>query len=202
MGGKVKTVRILKQAGEGYACFSCEVEEQYLPLTGNRVGIDVGIHHLLATSDNEIVDNPHWYREWQNKLRVIQRTVSRRTLGGANRGKSVHELQRQHETLSNSRKEFLNKLAHHLISNYDLIALENFNIGGMARNQRLSKSIMDAGWGYLNKRLMDKAAEAGRHVVQVNPCYTSKTCSACGAIFEDLSLADRWLDCSCGLSIE
>ena len=198
--GKVKAVRVLRQAGEWYACFSCEVEEKILPATGRQVGIDVGIHHLLATSDGEVVDNPQWYREAQSKLRIIQRRVSRRSMGGANRRKAVLALQRQHETLSNSRKDFLNKLAFQLTTNYDLIALEKLNITGMARNHHLSKSIMDAGWGYLSKRISDKAAEAGRHVVRVNPAYTSKTCSSCGMLFENLSLADRWVECSCGLS--
>jgi hypothetical protein len=72
----------------------------------------------------------------------------------------------------------------------------------MVRNHRLSKSILDAGWGYLKQRLIDKAAEAGRQVVLVNPAHTSKTCSSCGALFSDLSLADRWVDCSCGLSMD
>ncbi|HTX92006.1 MAG TPA: transposase, partial [Anaerolineales bacterium] len=64
------------------------------------------------------------------------------------------------------------------------------------------KSILDAGWGYLKQHLADKAAEAGRQVVLVNPSYTSKTCSSCGVLFEGLSLADRWIECSCGLSID
>jgi putative transposase len=72
----------------------------------------------------------------------------------------------------------------------------------MVRNHRLSKSILDAGWGYLKRRLIDKAAEAGRQVVLVDPAHTSKTCSSCGALFSDLSLADRWVDCSCGLSMD
>jgi transposase len=44
--------------------------------------------------------------------------------------------------------------------------------------------------------------EAGRHVVQVTPSFPSKTCSSCGVIFENLSLADRWVNCSCGHSID
>ncbi|MFZ2096982.1 MAG: transposase, partial [Anaerolineales bacterium] len=170
--------------------------------TGQWVGVDVGIHHLLATSDNEVVDNPRWYRNAQGKLRILQRTVSRRKMGGNNRRKAVLALQCQHEYISNSRKDFLNKLAHSLIVRYDFIALEDLQINGMVRNRHLSKSILDAGWGYLKQRLADKAVEAGRQVVLVNPSYTSKTCSSCGVLFDGLSLADRWIECSCGLSID
>lgn len=72
----------------------------------------------------------------------------------------------------------------------------------MVRNHHLSKSILDAGWGYLKQRLIDKAAEAGRQVYLVDPSYTSKTCCSCGRVFVELTLADRWVDCSCGLSMD
>lgn len=200
--GKIKTVRIRRQAGKWYACFACEVSEQPLASTGQAVGIDVGVYHLFATSDQEVVDNPRWYRSAQAKLRILQRKVSRRKIGRSNRRKAVLALQRHHEYIANSRKDFLNKLAYSLIVRYDFIALEELQIQGMVRNHHLSKSILDAGWGYLKQRLVDKAAEAGRQVVLVPPAYTSKTCSSCGAFFEGLSLADRWVECSCGLSVD
>lgn len=201
--GKIKTVRIRRQAGAWYACFACEVEEQTLPAIGNEVGIDVGITHLLATSDNVVVDNPRWYREEQRKLRILQRRVSRRQLGGANRRKAVSALQRQHEHIANSRKDYLSKLASHFVANYDRIALEDLQINAMARNHHLSKSILDAGWGILRQRLIDKAADAGRQVYLVNPANTSRTCCSCGMVFPELSLADRWVECSrCGLSMD
>ena len=201
--GEIKTVRIRRQAGKWYACFACEVEEHPWPLSGQAVGIDVGLHHLLATSDNQVEENPRWYRKAQAKLRILQRRVSRRKLGGSHRRKAVLELQRQHEYLSNSRKDFLNKLAHSLILRYDCIALEDLQINRMVHNHNLSKSILDAGWGYLRQRLADKAVEAGRQVIPVPPSKTSKTCSSCGYAFEDLKLTDRWIDCpNCRLSID
>lgn len=200
--GKIKTVRIRRQAGEWYACFACEVSEHPLPSTGKAVGIDVGLHHLLATSENEIVENPRWYRTEQQKLRVIQRRVSRRKEGGSNRRKAVLDLQRRHLNVANSRKDYLNKLVSYFITNYDVIALEDLRIKGMVRNHHLSKSILDAGWGYLKTHLTSKAVEAGREVVLVNPTFTSKTCCLCGAVFPELSLADRWVDCPCGLSMD
>lgn len=200
--GTIKTVRLCRQAGKWYACFACEVLEQPLQPTGRSVGVDVGVHHLLATSDHEIVDNPRWYRKAQGRLRILQRQVCRRKMGGSNRSKAILALQRQHASLANRRKDFLNKIAHSLIDRYDYIALEDLQIKGMVRNRHLSKSILDASWGYLKQRLVDKAAEAGRQIVLVPPAYTSKTCSSCGELLASLSLADRWLECSCGLSLD
>ena len=200
--GQVKTVRISCRAGKWYASFACEVDEKLLPPTGRTVGIDVGIASLIATSDGDTVAPQNWYRSEQSRLRVIQRRVARRKKGGSNRRKAVAQLQRQHEHIQNRRKDFLNKLAHTLIASYDLIALEDLQITNMVKNHHLSKSILDAGWGYFARHLAHKAEEAGREIVLVNPAYTSKTCSGCGVIFDGLSLSDRWIECECGVSLD
>jgi len=200
--GTIKTVRITRKANKWYACFACEVETEALPPTGKAVGIDVGISHLLATSDGEFVENPRWYRAGQKDLRRVQRSVSRKKKGGKNRRKTVLQLQRHHERVKNRRQDFLNKVAHGLISRYDVIALEDLRIKNMVRNRHLAKSILDAGWNILTQKLKGKAESAGRLVEFVAAAYTSKTCSACGAIFENLTLSDRWVSCECGLSLD
>lgn len=200
--GEIKTLRIVRKAGKWFACFACEVETQPWPETGQSVGIDVGISSLITTSDGEKIDNPKWYRKSQAKLRVLQRRVSRRKKGGSNRRKAIRQLQAQHEKIRNQRKDFLNKVAHKLIEQNDLIALEDLQVRNMVRNRHLSKSIMDAGWGYFRQRLEGKAADAGRTIAIVAPAYTSKTCSDCGSIFEHLTLSDRWVICGCGLSLD
>lgn len=200
--GQIKTVRVRKQAGKWYACFACEVEAHPLEPTGQEVGIDVGIASLLTTSDGEHIENPKWYRTEQTKLRVLQRRVSRRKKGSTNRRKAVRALQRQHDHIANRRADFLKKIVHSLIVRYDRIAVEDLQIVNMAQNRHLSKSILDAGWGYFARHLTHKAAWAGRVVVQVNPAYSSKTCSQCGSLFAHLTLADRWVECDCGLSLD
>jgi putative transposase len=202
INGKIKTVRISRKAGKWYACFSCEAEAEPWPAAGREIGIDVGINSLLTTSEGQHIENPRWYRSEQGKLRVLQRKVSHRTKGGSNRRKAVKALQRQHEHIKNRRKDYLNKLAHHFVKEYDRIALENLKTQNMVRNRRLTKSIMDAGWGYLSQRLSSKAAEAGKTVNMGDPAYTSKTCSGCGGLLEGLMLSDRWVECACGVSLD
>lgn len=179
-----------------------EYTPQSLGPTGCDVGIDVGIASLITTSDGIHVPPQNWYRKEQHKLRVLQRRVARRTKGGKNRRKAVVQLQRQHERIANQRKDFLNKLANSLIQSNDRIAVENLRITNMVKNRHLAKSILDSGWGYFVSRLHAKAEEAGRIVVEVDPAYTSKTCSGCGHVFEHLTLKDRWIDCRCGLSLD
>lgn len=200
--GQIKTLRISKKAGRWYASFSCVIDEP-IPLaqTGKDVGIDVGLSSLITTSEGEKKDHPRFYRNAQRALRVAQRRVARRKKGGSNRRVAVGQLQRQHERITNARKDFLNKLANDLMKRYDRIALEDLLITRMVHSN-LAKSILDAGWGYLVQRLTHKAVNAGRVVVLVDPRYTSKSCSQCGHIFESLSLKDRWVTCACGLSLD
>lgn len=200
--GEIKTLRVKHKAGKWYAYFACEVEPEPLPETGKAVGVDVGIHHLLATSDGQIYENPRWYREGQARLCRIQRKVFRRKKGSNRRRKAVLELQRAHEYISSQRMDYIRKTVLELVRNYDTIAIEDLRINNMVRNHCLSKSILDAGWGYFGQHLIGKAEEAGREVVKVNPAYTSKTCSSCGAVFMNLKLSDRTIECSCGLHLD
>ncbi|HWQ14184.1 MAG TPA: transposase [Roseiflexaceae bacterium] len=200
--GQIKTVRITRRAGKWYACFACAVDATPLPATGRAIGVDVGIASLITTSEGAKEPHPGWYRVAQRKLRVLQRRVARRKKGSTSRRKAVLQLQRQHERIANTRKDYLKKLVHRLITHYDRIALEDLRIPAMVRNRHLAKSILDAGWGYLVQHLTRKAAEAGRVVLLVDPRYTSKTCSQCGRIFEALSLSDRWIACGCGLRMD
>lgn len=162
----------------------------------------MGIRNLLATSDGEQTENPKWYRTEQAFLRVLQRRVARRKAGGVNRRKAAQAVVRQHAHVANCRTDFLKKLVYSLVSRYDRIAIEGLATPNMLRNRRLSKSILDAGWGYFRQQLSFKAAYAGKTVVAVAPAYTSRTCSGCGAVLEALTLADRWVRCDCGLSMD
>jgi len=201
--GIVKTVRIVHEAGEWYACFVTRPHgEVPLPKAGRVVGIDVGITALITTSDGDKVDNPHYYRAGQVKLRVLQRKLARAQRGSRNRRKALQRVQRQHAHVANQRRDFLHKLSTALVQEYDGIALEALRIPNMVKNKHLSKSILDSGWGMFKELLAYKAESAGRDVVFVNPAYTSRACSGCGTRFQDFSLSTRWVECACGLRLD
>ena len=201
--GDIKTVRIVYKAGRWYACFVCEVADKPpLPKTGQAIGIDLGISALLTTSDGDKVENPRFYRAAQKKLRVAQRALARKKSSGKNRRKALLQVQRQHEHVQNQRRDFAHKLSYRLVQNYDLIACEDLRIRNMVRNLHLSKSILDAGWGLFKQLLTNKAVDAGREVVFVDPAYTSSRCINCNRPFPDFDLSVRWVECACGLALD
>lgn len=200
--GKIKTARIYCRAGKWFVAFACEFEKpEPLPRTGESIGVDVGLLRLATLSNGEQVKNPRWYRRVLRKLRVIHRSIARKTLGGSNRRKAVRQLQRLMLKVANTRKDLLNKFADELIQRFDRIVLEDLRVAAMARGP-FALSILDAGWSYLVSRLTHKAESAGREIVLVDPAYTSKTCSGCGVRFENLRLSNRWVECECGVSMD
>lgn len=197
IAGKIKTVTVRRGGGRWHVCFSVEYAPEPLPTIEGEVGIDVGLAHFAALSTGDLIPNPRWYRNAQKRLRRAQRKVARRVKGSNGRRKAVRELQRVHEHIANQRADFVHKLSRQIVDGYQLIAVEKLNIGGMSKGM-LAKSIHDAAWRSFLEKLIVKAAEAGRRVVEVNPAGTSQHC-LCGCEVRK-TLAVRVHRClECGL---
>ena len=201
--GDIKTVTIRREfTGKWYACFSCDkVPERKLEPSANMVGIDVGIKSFCVDSSDNRVASPSYLRHAEKMIRIRQRTLSRRVKGSQGRKDARLLVAKAHEKVANQRSHFLHGIANHYITNYGVICIEDLNIKGMSKNHHLAKSINDASWGKFFEILSYKAEEAGRVVIKV-PRFepTSKTCSECGAINQELTLNDRqWVCKSCGV---
>jgi putative transposase len=97
--------------------------------------------------------------------------------------------------------DHLHQASARLVREYDLIALENLNVKGLARSA-LAKDIHDASWAKFISVLRYKAACAGTQLIEVSPYDTSQDCSGCGTKVPK-ALADRVHDCpNCGLVID
>jgi putative transposase len=198
--GCIKTVTLKKSCGKWYVCFSVIVPSpDPLPETGNATGIDVGITSFAVLSDGTSIKNPRYHHTAQAKLRRVQRRVCRRKKTSNRRRKAVQQLARLHAHIRNQRRDFHHQVARKLITHYDFIAYENLNIKGLVRS-RVAKPLADTGWGRFLSILSDKAAEAGREIVRVNPMGTSQRC-ICGTAVPK-TLNERWHHCPmCHLSL-
>ena len=76
-----------------------------------------------------------------------------------------------------------------------MIVLENLNIKGMMANRKLSKSIWDCSLSELVRQIKYKSEWYGRQVIQVDRWFpSSKTCSKCYFVNDNLTLSDRtWI---------
>ncbi len=198
--GGIKMLQITRRNNKFYASFACYTEISPLPKTNNSLGIDMGLESFAVTSEGEFIENPRYYRTAQRKLRVLNRSVSRKHKGSVSRKKAVHLLAKQHEKIANQRADFAHKLSRKIINENDIICIEDLNIQGLAGGM-LAKSINDVAWGIFFNFLIYKAESAGREVIKVDPRGTSQRCCQCGTVVKkDLSV--RHHHCPvCGLSV-
>jgi len=203
-GAQIKHVVIKQVNQRWYVCLMLKLPDVHRahPKPGSAVGIDIGLYHLLALSDNQIIENPRWFKKSLAKLRVLHRQASRREQGSHRQSKSYTAIARLNERIANQRHDYLHKITTILVQEYSGIAIEDFPLAFMNQNQRLALSSFDAGLGKVRQLLKYKSEEAGGEVIAVNPAYTSQLCSNCGSIVEK-SLKDRIHECHyCGLVLD
>ncbi len=171
-----------------------------LPKTGKKVGIDVGVTSLIATSNGEKVTNPKHFNGLYQKLRRKQKALSRKTKGSNNRYKARLEVAKIHAQIKDSRTDFLHKLTTKLVKENDLIAIEDLAIKNMVKNPKLARAISDASWGEFNRQLEYKCEWYGKELVRIDRYFpSSKRCGNCGHIIDKLPLNIREWECpNCG----
>ena len=163
------------------------------------VGLDVGLTSYIVDSDGHEVENPRHLKQALKKVRKEQRRLSKKQKGSKNWEKQRIIVARQYERVLNQRNDFQHKVSREYVNNYDLIVTEKLQPGNMVKNRRMARSISDAAWSGLNKKLAYKAENAGKLYVQVDPRNTSQMCSGCGKLVPK-TLKDREHCCqSCGL---
>ncbi|MFB2935103.1 RNA-guided endonuclease InsQ/TnpB family protein [Aerosakkonemataceae cyanobacterium BLCC-F154] len=180
----LKTCTIVKKADGWYVCISAEDETVPTPkpidTIKTAVGIDVGLKEFLTTSDGEVVPIQQIYRKAQNHLARQQRFLARQEKGSNSYKKQQNKIARIHQRIQRQRKDFHYQIAHQLVREYDLIAVEDLSVKNLARNSKLALSILDAAWSQFITILEAVAVKCGVHIVKVNPHNTSQDCSGCG----------------------
>ena len=199
---EIKRVRVVRRADGCYVQFCVNVKrnEEVIP-TGKSVGIDVGLNHFLSDSNGDTVPNPRYLRKSEKALRRLQRRVSKKKKGSANRKKAINKLGRKHLKVSRQRKDFAVKTALCVVKSSDFVAYEDLQVKNMVRNRKLAKSLSDAAWSQFAQWLHYLGSVYGKTVVAVAPEYTSQDCSGCGATVKK-SLSVRTHTCSCGTVLD
>ena len=200
--GTIKTLTLKREGRRWYVIVTADAGPEPLPAAGRAVGADVGVARFLTTSDGEVVGNPRFLGQSAGVIADLQRRKERAKAGSGNRQRLRRALAREWRKTRNRRLDFHHKTARRLVSECDVIALEDLHTAGMTRRSApkpdpgrpgaylpngsaakagLNKAILDAGWVQFAVILKAKAEDAGRRVIFVNPAYTSITCHQCGA---------------------
>ena len=205
--GMVKTVTIsMTPSGRYFASVLVDTAIQELSastIQGNTtLGIDLGIKSLAVCSDGRTFDNPKNLQHSLDRLALLQKRLSRKQKGSANRNKARIRVARLQEHIANCRKDNLHKITHVLThdSQVRTLCMENLNVKGMQSNHHLAQAVGDASFGMFLTMLEYKCRWYGVNLVKIDRfAPSSKTCGQCGYVYKGLKLSERsWTCPECG----
>lgn len=176
-----------------------ETTVRHAPPSDSVVGVDAGITSLVTLSTGEKVTNPRHERVDRKRLTRTQRRLTRKQRGSANRGKARRKVARVHARITDRRRDHLHKLSTRLVRDNQAVVIEDLQVRNMLGNHSLARAISDAAWRELRGMLEYKCRWYGRDLVVVDRWFpSSKVCSACGALCDNLPLDVREWQCRCG----
>ena len=200
--GKIKSATVSQvPSGKYFVSILVETEHVEVPRKNKNIGLDLGIKDLCITSEGEKYENPKTIRKYEKKLVKLQRQFVHKEKRSNNYYRQKRKIALCHERIANTRKDYLHKVSHEIISENQVIVSENLQIKNMVKNQRLAKSISDVSWYEFTRQLEYKADWNGRKYIKVDTFYaSSQICSVCGyhnANTKDLSVRE-WTCPACG----
>jgi putative transposase len=198
--GTIKTLTIKRTPlGELFLVVVVDgvVEPQIKLETGRIAGFDFGLKTFLTSSEVFTIESPQFLKQSLNTIRKASRELSRKVKGSHNREQARLNLARKHEDVVNRRQDWFWKLAHKLTDEFDVLCFETLNLKGM---QRLwGRKVNDLALREFMQILEWVAKKKDKLIVYVCQWFpSSKTCSCCGYVLDELSLdIRRWRCPSC-----
>jgi putative transposase len=196
---RIMRATVSEQAGRWFVSILTD-EEPKRQKGAEVIGVDVGIAHLAVLSDGTVFENPRALKVVQERVRRLQKSVSRKVKGSRNRKKAVQRLARQHYRVACVRSNALHQATNAIAKRATVVGIETLHIVGMLKNHCLAGALSDASMSEFLRQLEYKVGWAGGTVVMVDRWYpSSKTCSDCGNVVNELSLSVReWSCAECG----
>lgn len=201
INGEILFATISKSStGKYYVSLTCEVQHKPFDKTGSEVGIDTGIKDLAILSDGTTYENIRSLKTKLNKLKFEQRQLSKKVKGSSSRNKRKQKLAIVHEKITNVRKDYLHKVSTEIVKNHDIISVEDLAVKNIMKNHKLAQAMSDVSLGSFYSMLEYKCDWNDKQFVKIDRFFpSSKMCSKCGWINQDLTLKDReWTCTSCG----
>ena len=199
---KIESMSVIEEAGKWYISIQCEVADEFRTDSDSVVGVDVGIKHWAIASDGTVCETPKQLKHYQRLLVRKQRLLSRKAKGSNRRNKARLQVAKVYQKINNIKLDTIHKFTATIAKNHGVVVVEDLNVAGMKKSglKQVRKGIQDSAMSEIIRQLKYKC---NSHIVVDRFYPSSKTCSNCGNVKQDLTLSDRTYHChSCGFSID
>lgn len=168
--------------------------------TNKCVGLDFGIKDTLVSSDGQKFKFTIEKSE-QNRCKKIQKQLSRSVKGSNNRLKLCYKLQKASNRIHNIKKDYVNKLLHNILKEYDIVVIQDESIKAWQAGW-FGKQVHNSVLGMIKSKLLQKQEENNKtkqnDIRIINRWLpTTAMCPACGKVTKQ-SLDKRIFVCECG----
>ena len=195
---------VSEKAGRWFVSLHVQEDINMTENQGPIVGVDVGLHRLATLSDGTMVENPRALQRYLRKLKRMHRSLSRRQRRSRNQQKVRRRLQTLYWRIANIRKDALHKATTMLAKTKSVVVIEDLHVEGLRKNRCLARSVSDMGWYEFRRQLEYKTQWYGSELLVASRFFpSSKRCSRCGGMKEDLPLSVRVFRCKrCGMVLD
>ena len=197
--GKPTTCTIIYKQDKWYASITVNCDPIRPTTDTGAIGLDFGVNHAIATSDGELIENPRFLKQAQEKINHLAKATRRKR--APNRKKKVSASSRYRKAkkaisklqskVGRQRQDWHHQVAVDIISRNSFIATEKLNLKGMTRKSKgkrkrqktgLNRSVLDVGISNLKSLIKEKVTEAGGFYIEVptTKVKPSQTCPQCG----------------------
>jgi putative transposase len=163
------------------------------------LGLDFSLTHFYVDDLGFKIEYPQTIQMDFQKLKILQRSLSRRTKNGSNYKKKQKEIAILYEKIKHRRDDFLHKLSNTIAKGYDSVTVEKLELDLIQiaqANKHFAKQIQRFGWQRFITCLKYKLEDQGKRFIQLSQWYpSSKTCSRCGEVKSELKITDRVYEC-------
>ncbi|MGW8433914.1 RNA-guided endonuclease InsQ/TnpB family protein [Nocardiopsis sp. NPDC055551] len=198
IGGTIRSATVSRKGGHWFVSFLVEdglFTPEHHP--GTPVGVDRGVKVAATLSTGEFHDRPYLTPGEKARHLRLQRKLSQRKKGSANRAKTLQALGSIATRAVDRRADFCGRLAHQLTTRHSVVVLESLRTTDMTASAKgfleapgkqvrqksgLNRAILDKGWHRLELALRNSARRTGTRIVLVDPAYTSQTCYRCKVV--------------------
>ncbi len=204
-GFEPKQLRIVRKA-TGYFAQIIFVSHESVPdaVPGKTsLGLDAGISSFVASSRGELIKTPKFVLQAARKLKLLQRRLKNKIKGSANWLKLQKRIAKLHFKVTNQRKDWLYKLAHHFCAVTDNIFVENINFVSWQKGL-FGKQVGNSAIGkFVNEILPFVAWKTGTYYQKVDKDFTSQECPSCRLPTGKKTLSQRVHSCQfCGVTLD